>query len=498
MRTDPADARLAPERQDADELDALTDASAGARAIRGSALRTGSFAGQLALALVAVPLMVRHLGPADYGRYVTVSAIVFIVGGITEGGLMWLGVRHYVSMRGDERERYQRNLSGLRLVLTTAGVLAGIAFTWATHADGQVVAGTAIVGFGTILLLAQTTYSVPLQAELRFGALSAVDLLRQAALTAVIVVLVATGAGLVPFFWASVASGVTVLVATLLLVRGEIDSLRPSFDLRAWRAMAHEVLPYGLAAAVGVIYFRFAVVIMSYIATPVETGIYATAFRIVETIAGIPWVAVATGFPILAHAAGNDKDRMRYALQRMFEAAALAGAGIALAIALGAQFAIDVVAGPKFQASVPVLQLQGLAMITVFLMATWSFGLLSLKRYRALLVANALAAGVAAAATFALVPPLGAKGAAIATVLAEAVLVVAYVVALSRADRRLLPRVDFLWKIALAAGVGALAAVLPIGSLASALIGVAAYVAAAFALRAVPMELVHALRRRPA
>ncbi len=496
MLSEPADAGLAPAHED--DLDVLTDGSAGGRAIRGSALRIGSFGAQLALSLIAVPLMVRHLGAADYGRYVTVSAIVFIISGFTEGGLMWLGVRHYVALRGAERERYLRNLSGLRLVLTTLGVLAGVVFTLATNAEPAIVAGTAIVGVATLMLLTQTTYSVPLQAELRFGAMSAVDLLRQLALTSMVVVLVASGSGLVPFFWANVVSAAVVLLATLLLVRRQVDTLRPAFELRAWREMAHEVLPYGLAAAVGVIYFRFAVVVMSYISTPHETGIYATAFRIVETVTGIPWIAVATGFPILVHAAGNDEGRMRFALQRMFEAATLAGVGIALAIALGAQFAIDVVAGPGFDASVPVLQLQGLAMITVFLVATWSFGLLSLRRYRALLAANAIAVAVAAVATFALVPPLGAKGAAIATVVAEAALALAYVAALARADRRLLPRVAFVWKIAVAGGVGALAALLPIGSLASALIGVAAYATTAFALRAVPMELVHALRRRSA
>lgn len=498
MDAEPPDAGVATTPSAAELESVLGAPTAGGRAIRGSALRIGSFAGQLALSLIAVPLMVRHLGAADYGRYVTVSAIVFIISGITEGGLMWLGVRHYVTLQGAERERYLRSLSGLRLVLTTLGLLAGVAFTLLTHADSDVVVGTAVVGLGSLLLLVQTTYSVPLQAELRFGAMSAVDLLRQLALTAAVVALVLAGAGLVPFYWANVVSGAVVLVATLALVRRQVATLRPAFDLRTWRAMAHEVLPYGLAAAVGVIYFRFAVVIMSYIATPVETGVYATAFRIVETITGIPWIAVATGFPILVHAAGRDEGRMRYALQRMFEAATLAGVGLALAIALGAQFAIDVVAGPGFEESVPVLRLQGLAMITVFLVATWSFGLLSLRRYRDLLIANALAAVVAAGATFALVPPLGAEGAAIATVAGEGALAVAYVVALIRADRRMLPRFGFLWKVLLAAAAGALAALLPVGSLAAALIGTAVYAVVAFALRAIPQELVQALRRRAA
>ncbi len=496
MQTEPPDRGVVADAG-ADD-DALADPTAGGKAIRGGALRTVSFFAQLALSLIAVPLMVRHLGAADYGRYVTVSSIVFIITGFTEGGLMYLGVRHYVALRGAERDRYLRNLSGLRLVLTSLGVVVAVAFTWITNADLEIVVGTAIVGVGTLLVLVQTTYSVPLQAELRLGTVSLIDLLKQAVLTAFIVVFVATSAGLVPFFWANVAAGLAALVATLLLVRGKMGSLVPSFELRAWREMAHAVLPYGIATAVGLIYFRFGVIIMSYIASPYETGIYATAFRIVEVIAGIPWIAVAAVFPILVHAAGSDQERMRYALQRTFEAAALAGVGIALGIALGAQFAIDVVAGPGFEDSVPVLRLQGIALVTSFLVATWSFGLLSLQRYRELLIANALAAVVAAGATFGLEPSLGAEGAAIATVLGEAVLCVAYVIALTRADRRLRPRLAFLWKVALAAAIGALAGLLPVHSLIAALLGGAVYVGVLFALRAVPMELVHALRRRAA
>lgn len=474
---------------------ALADGSAGGKAIRGSALRVGSFAAQLGLSLAAVPLMVRHLGPDDYGRYVTVSSIVFIIAGFTEAGLMYLGVRHYVALEGMERERYMRSLTGLRFVLTALGVLAAVGFTVITGTESVVVLGTAIVGVGTLLLLVQATYTIPLQAQLRFGTLSFIDFLRQVVLTFFVIGFVVIGTGLVPFFWATVASGVAVLAATLWFVRGELSTLLPAFDLAIWRRVAHEVLPYGLAAAVGLVYFRLAVVIMSYIATPFETGIYATAFRMVEVLTSLPWLAVATGFPILVHAR-DDTDRMRFALQRMFEVSAIAGTGLALAIALGAPFAVAVVAGPGFEEAVPVLRLLGLALVTSFLVATWSFALLSKERFRSLLVANTVGVLVVAAGTLALEPSLGAQGAAIATVLGEAVLAVLYVVVLVQTDRVLLPHFGFVWKIALAAGAGALAALLSLPSLAAAAIGTAVYVAVLLVVRGVPTELVHAFLRQ--
>jgi len=60
---------------------------AGGRVIRGGSLRVaGALTGVLAGA-VSAPLVVRHLGPTDFGRYLTVTAVIFVITALTEGGL---------------------------------------------------------------------------------------------------------------------------------------------------------------------------------------------------------------------------------------------------------------------------------------------------------------------------------------------------------------------------------------------------------------------------
>ena len=258
-----------------------------------------------------------------------------------------------------------------------------------------------------------------------------------------------------------------------------------------------DVLPYAVAAAVGLIYFRLGVIVMSYVASDYQTGIYSTAFRVVEAVGVIPWLVVSAGFPILARAARDDESRLRYALQRLFEVSTIVGVVIALAIALGASFAIDVIGGlPEFEDSVPVLQVLGLALVTSFLVATWSFALLSLRAHRALLISNAVAATVALVGTLALEASLDALGAAIATVAAEAVLAVCYLIALRGRHAALSPDLAVLPKILLAAAVGTCAVLLPTHPIVDAAVGVAAFILVLFALRAIPPELINALRGR--
>jgi O-antigen/teichoic acid export membrane protein len=478
------------------EHDVLDTGRAGGMAIRGGALRVLGHGAALVLSLISVPFMTRHLGVADYGRYVTVSSIIFIIGGLTEAGLTNLGTRDYSVLTGEEREHFLRNLTGLRFALTGAGVALATLLTWVTGAETVVVEGTLIAGVGFMLTLTGQTYAIPLAARLRLGAVTGLELVNQGLLAATILALVAAGAGLVPFFFASVVAGLGVLIATLIVVRGEVP-LRPAVASGIWRRIMADVLPYAVAAAVGLIYFRLAVILMSYVASDYQTGIYSTAFRVVEAVAVTPWVLVSAGFPILARAARDDEGRLRYALQRLFEVSTIVGVMIALAIALGAKFAIQVVGGlPEFEDSVPVLRVLGIALITSFLVATWSFALLSIRAHRELLVCNAVAAVVALGGTLALEPQLDAMGAAVATLVAEAVLAVGYLIALRRRNATLSPELAILPKVVVAAGVGACAALLHAHPLVEAVVGVAGCLLVLVALRAIPPELVNALRRR--
>ena len=77
-----------------------------------------------------------------------------------------------------------RDLIGIRLVLTIAGVLAGVAFTLVAGYDSVLVMGAAAAGFALLLGSLQLLFGVALQGELRFGWITVTELLRQALVVA--------------------------------------------------------------------------------------------------------------------------------------------------------------------------------------------------------------------------------------------------------------------------------------------------------------------------
>jgi O-antigen/teichoic acid export membrane protein len=416
-----------------DPTDVLDLPSAGAKVIRGSALRMLAFVGGVALSVVAAAVMTRHLGVVDFGHYVTVLALISVVAGLSEAGMSNIGIREYATRLVHEREPLMRNLLGMRVALSVVGVGAATAFTAVAYED-VLIAGTAIAGVGLILTAAQQTIGVPLAASLRFGWLSALELGRQAALTGLIVVFAAAGAGLLAFLAAPIPVSVLLLVATVVLVRG-LMPLTPSFDLGEWRRILGLTFAYTAASAVGTIYVHTAVVTTSLVANEVETGEFGAAFRVFTILTAIPLLLVTTVFPVLARRARGERKRLAYVVSRVTETALIVGAWMALMTVAGAGLGIQIIGGDEFEGSVRVLELMGLAILAAFLAVAWGFSLLSLHRHRIVLTANALAFALSVTMTLALVPEFGAEGAAAATLIGESALALTFAGALFVRER---------------------------------------------------------------
>ncbi len=474
----------------AGDPDLLGTTAAGPAAIRGGALRVAGYAVGVLLTVGSAAALFRHLGVDDSGRYVLVLSLVTLFGGITDAGLSTIGVRELAARGGIERGRLLRNLLGLRLVFTTTGALLACAYAVLAGYDEVLILGTAIAGVGLVLTALQSALATILVVELRFGWVTVVDGLRQVLTAVGIVVLVVLGAELLPFFFVVTVAAGAALAVTARLVHGV--PARPAYEPAVWRGLLRDTLPFALAAAVGAVYFRLSILMVDQLSDPVQTGYFGASFRIVEVLVVVPQLAIGAAFPIFSRAASDDVDRLRYAVQRTFEASLLLGTVVAIGLGVGAQFVIDVVAGEEFAPAAVVLRWHAVALLAAFTGSVFGYALLAVRRHRAVLVMNAGALVVVGVAGVLLIPDHGARGAAVATALSEGALALLGAVALARSGelRRgfslaIVPRV----LVAAGVAVGA-ALLLELPSAVEAVIALALFAALALLLRAVPDELI--------
>ncbi|MEO8969740.1 MAG: hypothetical protein ABI355_19045, partial [Solirubrobacteraceae bacterium] len=412
---EPSSARAVP-------ADPLSGQDVAGVIVTGGLQRVGGFVVINLLTAAAAVLLLRYLGVRDFGRYGTVLALMTIVQGISDGGLTLTGARE-LSLRTDEAERKELlgNLVGLRMLLTGAGVLAAVAFAMAVGYSGTLVAGTALVGLSVFALSVQSALLLPLTVELKNSRLAVNDVLRQSALVATLLLLAVLGASLIPFFAASpIAAGVVLLATPAVLGRHRL--VAPRWAAPALRSLAITTLPLALFGVLSVLYFRVLVILMSLLQTSaLQLGYYVTSARVIEIFLGIPVVLIGVVLPVLSVSARDDMARLQFVTLRLTQSLAWLGMLFAVILGTGARPILMLFGGAEYLGAARVLQIQCIALVTVFVTAAWTTPLVGMGRARDLAIATAVGlAGVVTAGSI-LISTDAADGAAVAAVLADLV-----------------------------------------------------------------------------
>jgi O-antigen/teichoic acid export membrane protein len=153
-----------------------------------------------------------------------------------------------------------------------------------------------------------------------------------------------------------------------------------------------------------------------------------------------------------------------------------------------------VIGGTAFGPAGDVLRIQVVALLFIALYQIWTVALVALKQQRQLILTNAL--GLLAVAVFAaaLVPPLGARGGALASVLGDTVLAALIYWRLHLSTGKVTVRLAFLARVAVAALAGGAVLLIPgLPDLVAAALGGLVFLLVGHLVGMVPEELREAL-----
>ena len=474
-------------------IDLLTSPDAGGRVVRGGVLRGVGYGIGTVVAAGTAVLLHRHLGRGDFGRYGTVGALLGVISGVSDAGLTAVGSRELALAAPGDRPRLLRNLVTLRLAITPVGVVAAAIFAFVSY-DRTMFWGTVLGGLGVLLVNTQATMMAPLSVDLRLGTVTVFEVLKTALTFVFVAAFVGAGWSLLPLLAIQIPVGAAIILLTPLAVplgRG----LLPGYDPAIVRSLLKEALPLAVALTMNVVYFRVLMIMTSLLASKTDTGLYATSFQVFAVLFSLPLLVLSSALPLLSVAGRDDVERLRFGLQRMTEVALAGGIVFVLAIYALAPVLIPFLGGGQYRGAAPVLQIQVFALIAVFVGQTWQLGLLSVRRQAALAWANGGALLVVVIAGAVLIPTAGARGAAVAAVIGEVSLAVFVYLGLRHSSTRIAPTTGLAPRVAAASLPAFAVLVLPVPWEARLVGSVAVFAVVAFAIRAVPEELVHALRR---
>jgi polysaccharide transporter, PST family len=371
---------------------------------------------RLGMGLVVGIWVARYLGPQQYGLLNFGVATVALFGIFVRLGLQSIVVRDLVNDPG-----------GTGVTIGTAAVLqvlgAVLAYTLLAFVitylrpDDELARLVVLLLGLTLFMKAFDTATYWFEAKVISKYLVWMSNTVFLILSAVKVVLILTGAPLLAFVWVTVADAVIVGIGSVVLFLKIWPGGRLlRFDGTRARGLFSDSWPLFLSSAAVVVYMKIDMVMLAQMAGDEAAGIYAAATKVSEPWYFIPTIIVASVFPSIIKTKKRQPALYYQRLQRLFDLMIWLAIAFSIPMTFLSGALIRFLFGADYFEAGGVLAIHIWASIFVFYGLAWSkWGILEGHSNKILyLHVFALLANVALNAI--LIAPLGAQGAAIATV----------------------------------------------------------------------------------
>ena len=466
-------------------------AQLGTRAVSNSVFILAARTVSRVISLVVVIILANALGADRYGQYTTLIVYSGLVAVIGDLGFQALYTREAARDRphlGD----YLGTLILFRVVLAAASaVVLAIALVVGTKGNltPLVIPGCALLITTAYASLLRNTFYAVGRAE--FDAIAIVaETLIQAGL---IILGSRRHSGVAYYVWAYTISFTFTIVYSLVVIQlFRLGRVRLALDLNLivrWLPLA---LPFALTFFLTNVYFRAGFVILQQFRPFTEVGWYNLAYKPYEALQFVPLAIQTVVYPLLGVYFLGEAARLKLAYERFFKVLVLLG----WPLTVGTFVLVHPINGifnrsGEFAQSEPALRILAFGIVFLFANSAFYAMLNAINRQLQNAIATAIAAGLAVALNFALVPFYGYLGASVVTVLVEAALCTFgwWFVQLDRPDLRLAV-VRLSWRIVVA-GLVMGAVLFPLRSLSIFLtvpLGFVVYLVAIFLLRAVDRD----------
>jgi O-antigen/teichoic acid export membrane protein len=387
-----------------------------ARNVVFASLSAGSSVLMLALLLLAAKL----LGTDAFGRFSFVLALAVIFETLMDFGLKEVTTRT-VARDPQHAIPHIQNTFGLKAVLGLLAVLLLASTTGLLRHDTELVQAAILLGLGGVLRSYMTTLRSVFYAIDRFDLETTVLVADRLLVLIAGAAVLMRGHGVLALSGAFLAARVVGLLLAALLASRVVGQLRPAFDFSFWRDLQMRAIPFGAFVVVLQLYNYVDTVMLGVMRGDAETGLYNAAYRLYEGFAHIPSIISVVLTPRLAREFVRDRVAYRRTAIAGIATAVVLGIPASLAAYLIASPAVALLYDESYAPSAGVLQLLGAGFVVVFPLAVLHTIAMAANAERLMLLTAVVGCATNAGLNLLLIPQFGMHGAAIATIVGEAV-----------------------------------------------------------------------------
>jgi O-antigen/teichoic acid export membrane protein len=340
----------------------------------------------------------RSLGSVGFGSLYVAMSLCAIFGVLVDFGLDQQLVRA-VARQHELASTYLVNSITIRLLLATvayAGVLLVSAYLGYSEELRWIIGVYCLVLFLNGASASLTAVYQAIQSVLHAAVATVFE---KCAIAALALVMLGTGHGTLAVACVFVAGAVLGLAWRGVFIVKRIPHWSAP-ERRTLKMLVVGALPFFLYWALGSVYYRIDVILLTKLTAPAVVGWYGAAYRLFDTLVFLPGiVSSAVLFPIIARLSLRPRVELRGAVQRGLRIMVIVGLPICTGLLVLADPIIRFVyARPDFSAAGPALQWLSIGLLVLYINSVLGVVLMSLHRERSL----TLVAGLATLVNFSL------------------------------------------------------------------------------------------------
>lgn len=370
------------------------------------------------LNVVVVILIMRQLGPGDYGQLSYLTSLALLLGAVSRLGLDAVTVRR-LAVDGGQQQQLLDTVVGLR---GGAALLAFLAFAAQVERTpgSELVSGLLVAA--SLLFMPADVINQVFVAQLRSRPMALLRMGSKVTIMGLKGGMLACHAPLVGF--ALVYTLEFALQAVSMARVARVSGVRLGvrhFSPALARELLCESWPLLLASMMAAIYVRIDQVMLTRMVGPAANGTYAAATKFADVASMLPFILLTTVFPLMARLKERSDEQFRVCSQGLFTLMGVLAMAIALGTSLASGFIGARILGGAFSGLPLILSIHVWSLVFTCFESVRGRCLMlqGLARYQAL--TGALGAVVNIGLNLVLIPSHGGVGAAIATLISYAV-----------------------------------------------------------------------------
>ncbi len=222
------------------------------------------------------------------------------------------------------------------------------------------------------------------------------------------------------FAWAYSLGSVIGALFAIWTLRHEISGIFTRFSRALVAPIVKAAWPFAVTGALGLLLTNSDILIISWLKTATDVGIYSAAIRVVQTLYIVPVIVQYSTLPVIARLANRDNAAVKNIFERAVTGIFMISVPLALGGAIIGTNIMQFLYGAAYAAGGLSFKILMLTMLFDFPITLVAATLFAYDRQKSLIVASAIGGILNVGLDLLLIPKFGIAGSAVATLIAQA------------------------------------------------------------------------------